>query len=332
MAGGGQPGKVLPSLLSPGHKLQVCRSTSVDSPYFMEPDYRANSRIWDDSLLRRGDYSEYLLGGYDWTSVTSTRDFHLGHISVEGPYTRAAGHNLSYGPPIGRGKWLKATLSMRGLVPQVPQSAPASRQLPPLPWGQPATPYQQVVQPLSKTSGLRVTFDSSATKPASPSSQDIDVHGRQVTQGRDGDRQSASCPGRGWEGSSIRETSNWMPCQEGGHPTRAPRNIPSSSTPGKPSPQPGGIMKASPGNLLKNITNYRSAGWRKDLDHILRSFYNYNYPSHKEEEWKKLKTKFFEYLGQHQEEWRISKKISHSSTCLTWRAASTPSPASDSRD
>ena len=25
-----------------------------------------------------GDYSEYLLGGYDWTSVTSTRDFHLG--------------------------------------------------------------------------------------------------------------------------------------------------------------------------------------------------------------------------------------------------------------
>ena len=91
-------------------------------------------------------------------------------------------------------------------------------------------------------------------------------------------------------------------------------------------------MKASPGNLLKNITNYRSAGWRKDLDHILRSFYHYNYPFHKEEEWKKLKTKFFEYLGQHQEEWRISKKISHSSTCLTWRAASTPSPASDSRD
>ena len=67
-------------------------------------------------------------------------------------------------------------------------------------------------------------------------------------------------------------------------------------------------MKASPRNPLKNITNYRSAGWRKDLDHILGSFYHYNYPSHKEEEWKKLKTRFFEYLGQRQEEWRTIKE------------------------
>ena len=41
----------------------------------------------------------------------------------------------SYRPPIGRGEWLKATLSMRGLVPQVPQIAPAIHQLPPLPQG-----------------------------------------------------------------------------------------------------------------------------------------------------------------------------------------------------
>ena len=38
-------------------------------------------------------------------------------------------------PPIGRGEQLKATLSMRGLVPQVPQSAPAICQPPPLPLG-----------------------------------------------------------------------------------------------------------------------------------------------------------------------------------------------------
>ena len=38
----------------------------------------------------------------------------------------------SYRPPIGRGKWLKATLSMRGLVPQAPQIAPAIHQPPPL--------------------------------------------------------------------------------------------------------------------------------------------------------------------------------------------------------
>ena len=99
-----------------------------------------------------------------------------------------------------------------------------------------------------------------------------------------------------------------MSQQEGGHPIGAPHNIPPSSTSGKPSPQPGGITKASPRNPLKNIANYRSAGWRKDLDHILGSFYCYNYPTHKEEEWKKLRTKFFEYLGQRQEEWRTIKE------------------------
>ena len=87
-----------------------------------------------------------------------------------------------------------------------------------------------------------------------------------------------------------------------------PHNIPSSSTPGNTSPQLGGITRASPGNPLKNLTHYRSAGWRKDLDHILGSFYCYNFPSHKEGEWKKLKTKFFEYLGQRQEEWRTVKE------------------------
>ena len=214
----------------------------------------------------------------------------------------------SYRPPIGRGKQLKAALGMRAPVPQVPQVAPAICQLPPLPQGRPATPYQQVVKPPSKTSGLKVTFDSSATKPAPTGSQDIDVRGRQVTRGRDDDRRSASHPRRGWEGSSIRETSNWMPQQEGGHPTGMPRNVPPSSTPGKPLPQPGGITKTSPRNPLKNLTHYRSTGWRKDLDHILRSFYHYNYPSHKEGEWKKLKTRIFEYLGQHQEEWRTIKE------------------------
>ena len=117
----------------------------------------------------------------------------------------------SYRPPIGRGERLKATLNMRGLVAQAPQIAPAIHQLPPLPRGQPATPYQQVVQLPSKTSGLRVTFDSSATKPAPTGSQDIDVHGRQVTRGRDDDHRSASHPGRGWEGSSVREASNRTP-------------------------------------------------------------------------------------------------------------------------
>ena len=71
----------------------MCRSTSNGSPYLMEPDYGADSVICDDRLLRWSGYSEYLLGRYVWTSATSTRDFHLGPISVEGPYVPEASHN-----------------------------------------------------------------------------------------------------------------------------------------------------------------------------------------------------------------------------------------------
>ena len=159
-----------------------------------------------------------------------------------------------------------------------------------------------------RTSGSKVTFDSSATKPAPTGSQVTDVHGRQVSRGQDDDSRPASCLRGGQEGSSIRETSNQTPQQEGGCPTGDPRNIPSSSTPGNTLPQLGSVMRASPRNPLKNLTYYRSAGWKKDLDHILGSFYHYNYTSHKEAEWKKLKTKFFEYLGQCQEEWRDIKE------------------------
>ena len=59
---------------------------------------------------------------------------------------------------------------------------------------------------------------------------------------------------------------------------------------------------------LRNLSNYRSAGWRKELSHILRGFYLYNYPSRKEEDWDKLKTKFLDYLEQRQEEWKTIKE------------------------
>ena len=73
-------------------------------------------------------------------------------------------------------------------------------------------------------------------------------------------------------------------------------------------PPPQVLRRPPPGDPLRNISNYKSAGWRKDLNHILRSFYRYNYPSHKEEDWDKLKTKFLDYLGQCQEEWKTIKE------------------------
>ena len=141
------------------------------------------------------------------------------------------------------------------------------------------------MQPPSKTSGLGVTFDSLASKPASTDSWDTIVCGRQATQGQDDGHQPASHPREGLEGSSVRKTNKPMPHQEGGCPVGVPCNIPPSST--------SGAKKASPGDPLRNLANYRSTGWRKDLNHILRGFYQYNYPSHKEEEWDELKTKFF---------------------------------------
>ena len=90
-----------------------------------------------------------------------------------------------------------------------------------------------------------------------------------------------------------------MPHQEGGCPVGAPRNIPPCST--------TGTKKAST-EPLENIANYRSTGWRKDLSHILRGFYLYNYPSCMEVEWDKLKTKFLNHLGQCQEEWKTIKE------------------------
>ena len=84
-----------------------------------------------------------------------------------------------YRPPTGRAKWLKASLIIKGLVPQVPQMAPAIHQPPLLPWSRPATLYQQTVQPPTRTLGLGVIFDSLVSKPAPTDSQDTNVCGRQ---------------------------------------------------------------------------------------------------------------------------------------------------------
>ena len=94
------------------------------------------------------------------------------------PISPLPGISPPYRPPVGRAKWLKAAMSMRGLVPWPPQMGPAIHQPPLLSQSRPATPYQQMVHPPAKMMGLGVTFDSTATKPAPTDSQDTDVHGR----------------------------------------------------------------------------------------------------------------------------------------------------------
>ena len=103
-----------------------------------------------------------------------------------------------YWPPMGRATSLRATIdrqaqALRAMAPRAPTSQAPMSQAPqmvpplcqPLPSSesQPATPYQQAVQPPSKPKGRGVTFDSSADKLPAMGGQDTNGHGRQRTRG-----------------------------------------------------------------------------------------------------------------------------------------------------
>ena len=115
-------------------------------------------------------------------------------------------------------------------------------------------------------------------------------------------------PGVTRERSFVRMTSKQMPRQVGEHPSGAPHNVPPASTPASTPPQCGGGARASPKDPAKNTSNYRSAGWRKDLEHALKVYYRHNVASIKEAEWAKMKEKFFTHLLQCKEEWRDIKE------------------------
>ena len=106
-----------------------------------------------------------------------------------------------YQPPVGRASQMRVTLdrqaqalrapgswplgsqapALQALVLRAPQMVPPLHQLLPSSRGWPATPYQQAVQLPSKSTGLGVTFDSSADKPVATGNQDADGRGRQRT-------------------------------------------------------------------------------------------------------------------------------------------------------
>ena len=99
-----------------------------------------------------------------------------------------------------------------------------------------------------------------------------------------------------------------MPCQVGERPSGAPHTVPPASTPESTPPQHGSGVRVSPKDPLKNAANYKSTGWRKDLEHVLKICYKYNVASFKEVEWAKMKEKFFTHLLQCKEEWRDIKE------------------------
>ena len=215
-----------------------------------------------------------------------------------------------YQPPVGRATQMRAAIERQAQVlpaplPQAPQMAPPLHQPLPSSGSQPATPYQQAVQPPSKPKGRGVTFNSSTDKLPAVGGQDANGRGRQRTQGQDDNTR----PAKGThEGSSVRTTSKQTLRQGGEHPSGAPSNVPLASAPVSTPPQSGSGVRTSPKDPLRNASRYRSAWWRKDLEHVLKIYYKHNVASFKEAEWCKMKEKFFTHLLQRKEEWRDIKE------------------------
>ena len=255
-----------------------------------------------------------------------------------------------YRPPVGRASLLRAAIDQQAQALQTPVSrtpvlwapvsqAPASQALvlralqmvpplcQPLPSsrGWPATPYQQAVQLLSKSMGLGVTFDSSANKHAATGRQDAAPRGRPSTQGWDDKSWPASLTRGAGERSSIQTTSKQTPHQGSEHSSGVPSNAPPASTLGSTSHQCSSSMRA-PKDPLEHVAHHRSQGWRKDLEHVFKAYYKYNFASFKEAEWNKLRDKVLEHLLQHQDEWRSIRKMTPSSTCPIWRSSSMRPP------
>ena len=89
---------------------------------------------------------------------------------------------------------------------------------------------------------------------------------------------------------------------------QVPHNVPPAPTPESTPPQCGGGARASPKDPLKNVAKFRSQGRKKDLNHILKAYYKYNFASFKEAEWNKARDQFFEHLLRCQDEWRSIKE------------------------
>ena len=211
---------------------------------------------------------------------------HIGKsIQVRAAVERHAQAQMAQGP------W---ALMLPMSVPQTPKMAPPLRQPPP---GWPATPYQQAVQLPGKSTGRGVTFDSPTDRTAPACGQSSEDRGRPITRGRGDGGQSASHP-RGVQEKTSRQT----PRQEGDLPSGATPNVPPPMAPESTPPQPGGRPRTSSHDPARLATKYRSAGWKKDLEHVLRVYYKYNAASFREAEWVWLRDKFFTHFLLHKEE------------------------------
>ena len=77
---------------------------------------------------------------------------------------------------------------------------------------------------------------------------------------------------------------------------------PPPPAPERTQPQRGGQPRSALCDPVRLAANYRSSGWRKDLEHILWVYYRFSIASFMEAEWARVKERFFDHFLQHKGE------------------------------
>ena len=178
-------------------------------------------------------------------------------------------------------------------MPCTPQTMPVRQ--PCQEW--PAMPYQQAVQLPKRPTGRGVVADTPAgkTTPMGGTTQD---RGRPAARGQGYGSHSVSHP-RGVPGMA----SVQPPCQEGGLPSELMPSAPSPPpAPERTQPQRRGQTRSALHDPARLAANFRSSGWRKDLEHILKVYYKYNVDHFTEADWSRVKERFFDHFLQHKKE------------------------------
>ena len=183
-------------------------------------------------------------------------------------------------------------------TPCVPQTMPARQPHP----EQPAMPHQQVVQPPKRPTGRGVSADTPAGK-TTPVGGTMQDRGRPAVRGWEHGSCSVSCPRGAPEMVSAQQQH-----QEGGLPSglmpsgRILPPPPPPPVPERTQPQQRGKKRSALQDPARLVANYHSSGWRKDLEHILKVYYKFSVGYFMEEDWSRVKERFFDLFLQHKKE------------------------------
>ena len=124
-------------------------------------------------------------------------------------------------------------------------------------------------------------------------------HGRPTMRGQGHSSQSISHP-RGVLGMvSAQPLHQKGDLPSGSKPSAPP---PPPPAPERTQPQRGGWQRSALCDPTRLAANFRSSGWRKDLEHVLWDYYRFSVASFRESEWSRVKERFFDHFLQFKKE------------------------------